>query len=211
MSPKAIIFCDIFNSVAYKQEHGSAIANARIAERLQKLFEYIQQAAPSAFIQRSEGDSILVIADNLMASYKVLVEAQAVWKIFKTGTPAVCISFGYGEFVVDQDGTLHGIEIDTASRVLKSCYPAGVDVTDSASRKLVDEGLRYKLHRCEAEMKGLGRVVFWKTNGSYEFVERRAKPKQGVFRTAFGASNAIDAIKVSGIALLTALLFKYLP
>ena len=167
-----IVFVDIVGSVALKQKYGSAIANQRIAARLAEIKNALIEADKCVMVPGpSEGDSMLATGFNLLGIFQTLVMCQHVWKLFKTGTPPVRISIGYGEYQVMENGALRGMQIDLAHRILAHCAPGSVVVTEAARPKIVDAGLHYKLIRAEADIKGLGMETFWKTNGT--FVERR--------------------------------------
>ena len=100
---------------------------------------------------------------------------QHVWKVFRSVIALpIRISIGYGDYEVMHDGALRGLEIDLAHRILNHCEPSGLVVTNAAREKLADSGFRYKLCKQEAVLKGFGNETFWRSNGTWKAMERRA-------------------------------------
>lgn len=170
-----IIFLDVVGSVEHKNHVGSAVANLDISHRLQAVVNELRAVDPSVTVPGpSEGDSILATGSDLLKLFTTLVCRQHAWKCWRDGTLPLRIAIGFGEYQVMEDGALRGMEIDRAHRILSHCEPGGLVVTESVRPVVFDAGMRYKLVRKEADLKGLGREIFWKTNGTFLVMDRRS-------------------------------------
>lgn len=170
-----IIFLDVVGSVEHKNHVGSAVANVDIAHRLAAIVNELRAVDPTIIVPGpSEGDSILATGSDLLKLFTTLVCRQHAWKCWRDNTLPVRISIGFGEYQVMEDGAMRGMEIDRTHRILSHCEPGGIVVTESVRPVVFDAGMRYKLLRKEADLKGFGREIFWKTNGTFLVMDRRA-------------------------------------
>lgn len=211
--PHVIIFVDIAGSVEFKLDQGVKIANAKISERMADVSGQLKQIDSTIDIRPIEGDGLLATGNDLLAVFQSMVMMQHVWKVFKTGQLPVRVAIGYGEYETALDGSLRGTQIDLTSRILKHCEPGSVVVTDSARPKIFDAGLRYKLIRMEADLKGFGEEAFWKTNGTFQFLDRRAQGAAQQVMLDFKTKVALFAtnlVLAACTAIFTAAAIKYI-
>lgn len=145
----AIVVVDFVGSTATKLKLGDAVGAKVIAETLDKIERALRVADPDAIRQSaSEGDDFTLFGQNPLALVQAAATAQAEWREWHSGGPAVRISVGYGTLERMVDGeheAFRGWAVDLTHAILPACRPGGVILTGVVREVMLSAGFGHKL------------------------------------------------------------------
>ena len=157
-----VIMIDLVGSTQAMADRGIALAGSEIAGRLRGLVQEFMLVDP-AMRQMGEfsGDGVLLIGGKPKEVIICALRAQVAWSGLSARI-AICV----GPVEFREGAGAQGGVINMASRLVDLCPPGGVVVSESAVDYLLDvPGVRGRMTRRRAELKGLGDVTYWVMNG----------------------------------------------
>lgn len=191
-----IIFLDLVGSTERMRRNGTDLASGQIREQLSEWLSSISRFDPSVLqIKNPAGDGLLLVGTNASRILAATIQRQAVPGYLQT---RVALGNGDPQWEGEEwhsDSNIRGTIVNLTARLLSVCPPSGVVVTEGIKDAVLEQPeLISLLHRCQADLKGLGIQTYWSTspaeekamdNGELGKIQKAIGTLEGTVKTGF--------------------------